>query len=138
MTEELIATLSKISYFRVIARTSVMRYKHSEKSIAEIGQELQVGTILTGSVRKGAALRIAVQLVEVQRQESLWLQEYDREFKEVFAIQRDIARRVVEALRVELFPAKTGSSKKPATKIWQRIRCTCAAFSTGTREPPKI
>ena len=116
MTEELIATLSKISHFRVIARTSVMRYKHSEKSIVEIGQELQVGTILTGSVRKeNNALRIAVQLVEVQRQESLWLQEYDREFKEVFAIQRDIARRVAEALRVELLAGENQQFERQAT-----------------------
>jgi len=116
MTEELIATLSKISHFRVIARTSVMRYKGGNQSIAEIGRELQVETILTGSVRKaGNALRIAVQLVEVRRQEPVWLQEYDREFKEVFAIQCDIARRVAEALRVELLAGENQQFEKQAT-----------------------
>jgi TolB-like protein/class 3 adenylate cyclase/Tfp pilus assembly protein PilF/predicted Ser/Thr protein kinase len=103
MTEELIATLSRVNQFRVIARNSVMRYKESSKTTAEIGTELQVGTVLTGSVRKaGNTLRIAVQLVEARRQEPLWSQEYDREFKDIFAIQSDIARSVAEALRVRL------------------------------------
>ncbi len=103
MTEELIATLSRVGQFRVIARNSVMRYKASSKTTAEIGAELQVGTVLTGSVRKsGNSLRIAVQLVEARRQEPLWSQQYDREFQDIFAIQSDIARSVVEALRVRL------------------------------------
>jgi TolB-like protein len=67
MTEELISKLSRLHDLTVIARTSIMQYKATGKSIAEIGRELQVGTILEGSVRKdGSRLRITAQLVDVQ------------------------------------------------------------------------
>ncbi len=103
MTEELISTLSKISHFRVIARTSVMCYKDSGKDIATIGHELKVGTILEGSVRRADdKLRITAQLIDVRRQEPIWTEDYDRELQEIFAIQNDIAQRVAAALQAEL------------------------------------
>lgn len=103
MTEELISTLSKISELRIIARTSVMQYKGSKKNIGEIGIELHAGTILQGSVRKSLnQLRISVQLIEASSEELLWSQDYDREFKDIFAIQSDIARHVADALKVKL------------------------------------
>lgn len=82
MTEELISQLTKISGLNVIARTSVMKYKDAELNIAEIGSELNVGTILGGSVRKASdKARISVQLIDVDTQEHLWAEEYDRELK---------------------------------------------------------
>jgi TolB-like protein/Tfp pilus assembly protein PilF len=103
MTEELIYTLSKLSNLHVIANTSSMRYKNSDKSIADIGQELQVGSVLEGSVRKaGNLLRITVQLISVANQEHVWSERYDRALEDVFAIQSDIAQRVAEALEVRL------------------------------------
>lgn len=103
MTEELISTLSKIAELRVIARTSVMQYKNTTKSVAEIGQELQVSTVLEGSVRQAEnKLRITVQLVDTQSQEPLWSQDYDRDLKDVFAIQSDVAQQVAEALEIRL------------------------------------
>ena len=93
MTEELISKLSRLHDLTVIARTSVMQYKGTGKSIAEIGRELQVGTILEGSVRKaGDRLRITAQLVDVASQGHLWSQDYDRTLDDVFAIQSDVAR----------------------------------------------
>ena len=78
MTEELISTMSKISGLRVIARTSVMGYKKGEKKIGEIARELNVGTVLEGSVRKaGEKLRITVQLIDSSSEEHLWAQKYD-------------------------------------------------------------
>ncbi len=69
MTEELISKLSRLHDLSVIARTSIMQYKKTEKGIAEIGRELQVGTILEGSVRKaGDRLRITAQLIDVGSQ----------------------------------------------------------------------
>jgi serine/threonine-protein kinase len=102
MTEELISTLSRIDGLRVIARTSVMRYKAGgNKDVAEIGRELKVGTVLEGSVRKSAnQLRITAQLIDVQTQEHLWSREYDRVLQDVFAIQIDIAQQVA-ALKVD-------------------------------------
>ena len=106
MTEQLISTLSQLPGLRVIARTSVARFKGAPVDAAEIGRQLQVGWLLEGSVRKdGERLRISVQLIEVEGQEHAWSEEYDRQVKEVFAIQSDVARRVAQALRVRLVPA---------------------------------
>ena len=103
MTEELISSLSKTKGLRVIARTSVMRYKGASKAIAEIGRELKVGSVLEGSVRKaGDKVRVTVQLVETSNEEPRWSQVYDREFKDVFAIQGDIAERVANELREQV------------------------------------
>ena len=88
MTEELISKLSRLHDLTVIARTSIMQYKKTGKSIAEISRELQAGTILEGSVRKaGGRLRITAQLVDVESQGHLWSQDYDRSLDDVFAIQ---------------------------------------------------
>jgi TolB-like protein/cytochrome c-type biogenesis protein CcmH/NrfG len=103
MTEELISHLSRISSLGVIGRTSVMTYKGKDKKLADIGRELNVGTILEGSVRKiGDKVRITAQLIDMPSEEHLWSQDYDRELRDVFAIQNDIAKRVTDALQVQL------------------------------------
>jgi TolB-like protein/DNA-binding winged helix-turn-helix (wHTH) protein/Tfp pilus assembly protein PilF len=103
MTEELIAQLSQIRGLTVIARTSVMKYKGSLKDVATIGRELRVGTILEGSIRRMENhVRIGAQLIDVASQGYLWSQEYDRELTGVFGIQRDIATRVAQQLKVQL------------------------------------
>ncbi|MCI0528171.1 MAG: hypothetical protein L0Y56_12100, partial [Nitrospira sp.] len=119
MTEEMISQLSKISRLEVIARTSVMKYKGKDKDIAEIGQALKVGTVLEGSVRKaGDKLRITVQLIDVASQGHLWSQDYDRELKDVFFIQSDIAKNVAEALQVQLLASeKQRIEKKGAENV---------------------
>lgn len=119
MKEELIATLSKITSLRVIARTSIMRYKNNTKSIAEIGQDLQVGTILEGSVRQAEnKLRITVQLIDIKSEEPLWSQDYDKELKDVFEIQSDVAQQVAEALEIRLL---AGERKKIDRTITQNL-----------------
>jgi TolB-like protein/Tfp pilus assembly protein PilF len=103
MTEELISALSRVEGLRVIARTSAMRYKGREKSVAEIGRELGVRSILEGSVRKsGDRLRITVLLVDAASEEPLWSEDYDRRLEDVFAIQREIARNIVESLKLQI------------------------------------
>jgi len=103
LTEELISTLSEVKGLRVIARTSVNLYKGTTKGISQIGNELQVAFILEGSVRKvGNKVRVTAQLIEVSSQEHVWSNRYDRDLDEVFSIQSDIARRVVDALKVTL------------------------------------
>jgi adenylate cyclase len=117
ITEELISTISKISSLQVIARTSVIRYKGGSKSIEEIGRELKVGTILEGSVRKdGEKLRITAQLIDSQDSRHLWSETYDREFKDVFAIQSDISQTVAESLRVRLLEGEKERILKEPTK----------------------
>jgi adenylate cyclase len=103
LTEELIASISKIAGLRVIARTSVMKFKGSDKSIAEIARELQAGTLLGGTVRKvNDRVRVTVELIDGATEEYMWTETYDRPFKDIFAIQTDIAERVSRALRVQL------------------------------------
>lgn len=117
MTEELISTISRTKGLRVIARTSVMRYKGSGKSIAEIGRELNVGSVLEGSIRKaGNKVRISVQFVDTSNEEPRWSQDYDREIEDVLEIQSDIASRVAEALREHVLGATPQSEKGKLTR----------------------
>ncbi len=103
MTEELISHLAMIRDLNVIARTSVSKYTTSKLDVAEIGRELNVGTILEGSVQTlGNRARIIVNLIDVNNQEHLWTQEYNRELKDLFAVQTDIAVNVTGALKAEL------------------------------------
>lgn len=103
MTEELITVLSRIKDLGVIARTSVMVYKDRTRKISEIGRELSVGKIIEGSVRKsGDKVRLTVQLVDARSEDHLWARSYDKELKDIFEIQSDIAKRVGRALRMRL------------------------------------
>jgi TolB-like protein/DNA-binding winged helix-turn-helix (wHTH) protein/Flp pilus assembly protein TadD len=103
ITEEVIAQLSQVRGLTVIARTSVMKYKDTLKDVATIGRELRVGTILEGSVRTmDNHVRVSAQLIDVASQTHLWSQDYERELKGVFQIQRDIATRVVQRLKVQI------------------------------------
>src|SRR2546425_7421393 len=116
MTEELISALSKIAGLRVIARTSVMRYKDSKKPIGEIGKELNVSAILEGSVRKaGNKIRITVQLADPETEEQMWSERYDRDLADIFAIQSEIAQKVADALEIEIKKAEKLSLDKKAT-----------------------
>lgn len=117
MTEELISSVSQIKGLGVIARTSVMRYKGANKPIAEIGRELNVGSVLEGSVRKaGSKIRISIQLVDTSKEEPRWSQQYDREVKDVFAIQSEIAQKVGEALRDYVLGETHAFERKTATR----------------------
>jgi TolB-like protein/Tfp pilus assembly protein PilF len=119
MTEELITTISGISELRVISRTSVMRYKGTSKSVDEIGRELKVGAVVEGSVRKAEnTVRITAQLIDVDSDNHLWAQSYDRELRGVFAIQSDIAGKIAEALKVELLAGeRKGIEKAPTDSV---------------------
>lgn len=120
MTEEMISKLSRVPGLEVIARTSVITYKGSNKKISEIAKELNVGTVLEGSVRRtGDKLRITAQLINAQNETHLWSNDYDRELKDVFAVQSDVARRVAEALRVALNTASAQHIEKKGTENLQ-------------------
>lgn len=103
MTEEITTQLSKIADLKVIARTSTMLYKDSKKSIKEIAEELGVASVLEGSVQKiGNEIRITAQLIDANTQEHIWAEKYDRNFKEVFAIQSEVAQEIAKQLNVRL------------------------------------
>ncbi len=103
LADELINVLAKIRGLRVAARTSAFHFKGKDTTIAEVGQALNVATILEGSVRKaGQRVRIAVQLVKVSDGYHLWSETYDRTLEDLFAVQDDIAQSVVKELRATL------------------------------------
>ena len=116
MTEELISRLSKLQDLTVIARSSVMQYKGTPIDETKIGQSLRVGTLLTGSVRRdGQQLVITIKLIDVATQGILWSQRYQRELKEVFAVQSEIAQMVASALKVELLESTRERLEKRPT-----------------------
>ncbi len=99
MTEELISTLSRIPGLEVTARTSIMQYKGKETSVADVGRQLNVGSVLEGSVRKaGTKVRATATLIDVATQAHLWSEDYEGELAAIFAIQAKIAQRVTRAL----------------------------------------
>jgi len=99
LTEELIANLSLVPGLKVIARTSVIGYKKTEKTVATIGKELGVGTVVEGSVRRSAnRIRVTVQVIDVATEEHLWTAKYDDDLDDIFAVQGDIASKVATAL----------------------------------------
>ncbi|MCK4356236.1 tetratricopeptide repeat protein, partial [Candidatus Bipolaricaulota bacterium] len=113
MTEELIYTLSKVAGLEVIAQTTVLNYKGAQKSVAEIGQELHVGSLLEGSVQKVTdRARIFVQLINVESEAHLWADQYDRDMQDVLGVQGDIARRVATALEVQLLAKEETAIRK--------------------------
>jgi eukaryotic-like serine/threonine-protein kinase len=117
LTEELITSLSQVEGLRVAARTSSFQFKGRSADVREVGRNLDVGAVLEGSVRKsGNRLRIAAQLVNVADGYQLWSQAYDRELTDVFAVQEEIARAIVEALRLRLGVAEGAALSAAPTK----------------------
>ena len=105
MMDEILNHLFKIGGWRITSRTSSMSYKGSNKTMKEIANELGVANLLEGSVQKeGNRIRIRVQLIDGKTDEHLWGETYDREFKEVFAIQSDIAQKVASELKINIDP----------------------------------
>ena len=105
IAEELISSLARIRELRVAARTSAFFFKGKTADIREIGQKLGVEAIVEGSVRKaGSALRITVQLINVADGYHLWTERYDREIKDVFAIQDEVTSAIIEHLMITLLP----------------------------------
>jgi adenylate cyclase len=102
-TEEIITALSKTPQMFVIARTSSFKYKGKEVDVRTVGRELGVRYLLEGSVRRSKEqLRITAQLVDAKTGNHLWAERYDREPKDVFAIQDEITKEIITALNVEL------------------------------------
>jgi serine/threonine protein kinase/Tfp pilus assembly protein PilF len=106
MTDEIILKLSKLTDLKVISRTSVMRYKNTEKDIREIGQELGVATVMEGSIRKEENdIRISAQLINVGDGFHLWSDKYDRKLERIFEVQEDVSRSIADALMREKLTA---------------------------------
>jgi serine/threonine protein kinase/Tfp pilus assembly protein PilF len=119
LSDEIINALSRIEDFRVASRTSAFAFKGSSEDLRSIGRRLNVRSVLEGSVRKaGNRLRVTAQLFNVADGYHLWSESYDREMKDVFVIQDEIAENVVNALQVVLSDAeKRAIQKVPTTDV---------------------
>jgi TolB-like protein/Tfp pilus assembly protein PilF len=103
MHDDILSQVAKIGDLKVVSRTSVMRYKDTDKSMREIAQELGVETVLEGSVRRtGNKVRIVAQLINAKTDEHLWTETYDRDYSDIFAIQSDVAENIASALKATL------------------------------------
>jgi TolB-like protein/DNA-binding winged helix-turn-helix (wHTH) protein/cytochrome c-type biogenesis protein CcmH/NrfG len=107
MTDELITDLAKIQSLRVISRTSVMLYKGVRKTAPEIGRELDVDALIEGSVvRSGGVVRITAQLIRVRDDRHLWAESYERNVRDVVALQNEIAGAIARQVRAQLTPSE--------------------------------
>ncbi|MFI5181512.1 MAG: protein kinase [Thermoanaerobaculia bacterium] len=105
ITEDIITDLSKIKGLSIFSRPTVLAYRDKPVTPAQIGQQLNAAYVLAGSLRRaGNRLRINAQLVDTHTDFPLWSERYDREMKDVFEVQDEIARKIAEALRVTLSP----------------------------------
>lgn len=103
--EAITSVLSQISGLRIKSRRSTSRYGASGMSVLDIGRELGVANILDGSVfRTGDSIRVMLQLIDAATDENIWAQSYEREIKDIVALQAEIARTVAEQINVELTP----------------------------------
>jgi eukaryotic-like serine/threonine-protein kinase len=107
MTDALITELSQIRKLRVISRTSVMQYKHTQKSLDQIAQELNVDAMVEGSVvRAGDRVRISAKLFQTNIEGALWAGNFERNFTDVLALQSDVATAIARGIQVELSGAE--------------------------------
>ena len=105
MTEALITDLAKIGALRVISRTSVMRYKGERRPLPEIARELNVDAVIVGSVlRSGDRVRISAQLIHAASDQHLWAESYERDMRDILALQSEVARRIAQEIRIKLTP----------------------------------
>jgi adenylate cyclase len=107
ISEDIITDLSKISGLTVIARNSSFAYKGRSVDIRTVGHELGVQSVLEGSIRRaGKRVRITAQLIDATNGAHLWADRYDRDLTDIFEVQDDVTRRIVDALKITLSPAE--------------------------------
>jgi TolB-like protein/Tfp pilus assembly protein PilF len=116
LSEELLNLLAKVPGLQVVARTSAFSFKGKNEDVRTIGEKLNVANLLEGSVRRaGDQVRITTQLINAADGYHLWSETYDRKLTDVFAVQDEIAKAVVAALKLKLLPAQAPTSKDHRT-----------------------
>ena len=116
IAEEIINALTKVQALRVVSRSSAFAFKGKNQDIRQVGEQLNVSTVLEGSLRKaGNRLRITAQLINVADGYHLWSERYDRELEDVFAVQDEIAENIVRSLRVVLSEDEKRAIEQPRT-----------------------
>ena len=139
LTEEMTAQLGQLQPAKlgVVARTSTVRYKQTNATAAQIGQELGVDYLLDGSVRRaGDRVRVIAQLVDVSKQTQLWTETYERPVTDVLHIQREIADHLVRSLSIQLLPARSSAAAAGPVnpESYDKYLLGLHAIGKGTRE----
>jgi TolB-like protein len=135
LAEELITALNQIPELRVSARTSSFQFKGGQVDVREVGRQLGVATVVEGTVRRqGDRLRVTAQLVSTRDGFNLWSSSYDRDMKDVFAVQEEIARSIAQALRVKLTGrADTALAQRPTADLTAHDLYLKALFALNQR-----
>ena len=154
MTDALITELAHIGRLRVISRTSVMQYRTARKPVHEIARELNVEAVVEGTVlRAGGRVRITAQLIHAPTDRHLWAKSYERELRDVLALQAEVARAIAQAIQVEVRPDEHRMSRAPALNpdayeaylkgrfYWnmrgrENLRKAAGYFQQATRQDP--
>jgi serine/threonine protein kinase/tetratricopeptide (TPR) repeat protein len=138
--DDILTKLAKIAALKVISRTSVMQYLNQHNT-RQIGDELGVSHVLEGSVRKtGAWLHINAQLIDTRTDSHIWAEEYDRDLKDMFAVQSEIAQKVAQQLRAKISPAERQAIERPPTAdltafdLYSRAKNPVLAWNSSSTE----
>ncbi len=120
MQDEILTRLAGIRDLKVISRTSTEQYAARPPSLKVVGEQLGVATVLEGSVQKaGEQVHINLQLIDAQTDGHLWADSYDRDLKDLFGVERDVAQKVAEALKAQLLPAEAARAAAVPTRDTQ-------------------
>ncbi|MBE9549032.1 MAG: tetratricopeptide repeat protein [Proteobacteria bacterium] len=139
LTEELLNVLAGLPGLRVASRTSSFAFKNKSVGLATVGEKLQVAHILEGSVRKsGSSIRITAQLIDVTTDSHLWSETYDRQLDDIFAIQDDIARRILGALKLKLVSVQPDYNTTENSKAYEYFLRGCGYANTKGSKDEKL
>jgi serine/threonine-protein kinase len=134
LTEELILLLTRIPHFRVVAWETVSRLRGREQDLAGIREQLKIGAILRGSVRRlNGRIRVTTQLIDAESGSYLWSEAFDRQMEDIFAIQEQIARAIVETLQLKLQPRRLGESSGREMGMQCHYLCLQGRFHANKR-----
>ncbi|MDB6035882.1 MAG: hypothetical protein JWM16_6220, partial [Verrucomicrobiales bacterium] len=115
--DEILTKLASIADLKVISRTSTAKYKSKPEDLKTVSQQLGVATVLEGSVqRAGDKVRVNVQLVDARADSHLWAKSYDRDMKDVFAVESEVAQEIADSLQAKLSPAEVSTLATAPTK----------------------
>jgi TolB-like protein/Tfp pilus assembly protein PilF len=118
LTESLITALAKVPGLRVISRTSIMQYKHAQKTLPQIARELSVDAIVEGSVRRdGDRVRITAELIEARTDQHLWTESYDRDLSDILSLQSQVAAAIANEIRAKLSPSIMGTASPSSRSV---------------------
>ncbi|UCG79812.1 MAG: tetratricopeptide repeat protein, partial [Desulfobacterales bacterium] len=135
LTDQIIASLSKVHELFVIARNSTFTYKGKPVKVQQVAEDLGVRYVLEGSVRKSAdKLRVTVQLIDAIKGHHLWSEQYDRKMKDIFAVQDDITMQILKALQIQLTAGPQGAWRTQNLQAYLKALEAMSVFRQITRD----